>query len=132
MKLMEKTKEFVWEEVHEEAFQMLKYKLNDAPILSLPKGTENFVLKKHEKNYTTHVLELGVVVFALKIWRHYLYGTECMVFTEHKTLQHILNQKIINMRQRRWIELLSDYDCELKYLPGKENTVADDLSRKRD
>ncbi|GJV67014.1 putative nucleotidyltransferase, ribonuclease H [Tanacetum coccineum] len=87
-------------------------------------------LKIHEKNYTTHDLELGAVVFALKIWRHYLYGTKCVVFTDHKSLQHILNQKELNMRQRRWIELLSDYDCEIRYHPGKANVIADALSRK--
>ncbi|GJZ52560.1 putative reverse transcriptase domain-containing protein [Tanacetum coccineum] len=78
-------------------------------------------LKIHEKNYTTHDLELGAVVFALKIWRHYLYGTKCTVFTDHKSLQHILDQKELNMRQRRWLELLSDYDCEIRYHPGKAN-----------
>ncbi|GJZ70759.1 putative reverse transcriptase domain-containing protein, partial [Tanacetum coccineum] len=87
-------------------------------------------LKIHEKNYTTHDLELGTVVFALKIWRHYLYGTKCTVFTNHKSLQHILNQKELNMRQRRWLELLSDYDCEIRYHSGKENVVTDALSRK--
>ncbi|GKB14105.1 putative reverse transcriptase domain-containing protein [Tanacetum coccineum] len=87
-------------------------------------------LKIHEKNYTTHDLELGSVVFALKIWRHYLYGTKCTVFTDHKSLQHILDQKELNMRQRRWLELLSDYDCDIRYHPGKANVVADALSRK--
>ncbi|GJW76497.1 putative reverse transcriptase domain-containing protein [Tanacetum coccineum] len=87
-------------------------------------------LKVHEKNYTTHDLELGSVVFALKIWRHYLYGTKCTVFTDHKSLQHILDQKELNMRQRRWLELLSDYDCDIRYHPGKANVVADALSRK--
>ncbi|GJT31857.1 putative reverse transcriptase domain-containing protein [Tanacetum coccineum] len=87
-------------------------------------------LKIHEKNYTTHDLELGAVVFALKIWRHYLYGTKCTVFTDHKSLQHILDQKELNMRQRRWLELLSDYDCDIRYHPGKANVVADALSRK--
>nr|GEZ80394.1 putative reverse transcriptase domain-containing protein [Tanacetum cinerariifolium] len=87
-------------------------------------------LKIHEKNYTTHDLELGVVVFALKIWRHYLYGTKCTVFTDHKSLQRILTQKDLNMRQRRWLELLSDYDCEIRYHSGKENVVADAPSRK--
>nr|GEZ68096.1 retrotransposon protein, putative, Ty3-gypsy subclass [Tanacetum cinerariifolium] len=86
-------------------------------------------LKVHEKNYTTHDLELGAVVFALKIWRHYLYGTKCTVFTDHKSLQHILDQKELNMRQRRWLELLSDYDCEIRYHSGKVNVVADALSR---
>ncbi|GJS68262.1 putative reverse transcriptase domain-containing protein [Tanacetum coccineum] len=87
-------------------------------------------LKIHEKNYTTHDLELGSVVFALKIWRHYLYGTKCTVFTDHKSLQHILDQKELNMRQRRWLELLSDYDCDIRYHPRKANVVADALSRK--
>ncbi|GJZ84046.1 putative reverse transcriptase domain-containing protein [Tanacetum coccineum] len=87
-------------------------------------------LEIHEKNYTTHDLELGAVVFALKIWRHYLYGTKCTVFTDHKSLQHILDQKELNMRQRRWLELLSDYDCDIRYHPGKANVVADALSRK--
>nr|GEW13420.1 putative reverse transcriptase domain-containing protein [Tanacetum cinerariifolium] len=84
----------------------------------------------HEKNYTTHDLELGAVVFALEIWRHYLYGTKCTVFTDHKCLQYILDQKELNMRQRRWLELLSDYDCDIHYHPGKANVVADALSRK--
>ncbi|GJX96575.1 putative reverse transcriptase domain-containing protein [Tanacetum coccineum] len=82
-------------------------------------------LKIHEKNYTTHDLELGAVVFALKMWRHYLYGTKCVVFTDHKSLQHILDQKELNMRQCRWLELLSDYDCEIRYHPGKANLILD-------
>ncbi|GJV99156.1 putative reverse transcriptase domain-containing protein [Tanacetum coccineum] len=87
-------------------------------------------LKTHEENYTTYDLELGAVVFALRLWRHYLYGTKCVVFTDNKSLQYILNQKDLNMRQRRWIELLSDYDCEIRYHPEKANVVADALSRK--
>ncbi|GJU27047.1 putative reverse transcriptase domain-containing protein [Tanacetum coccineum] len=87
-------------------------------------------LKPHEENYTTYDLELEAAVFALKIWRHYLYGTKCTVFTDHKSLQHILDQKELNMRQRRWLELLADYDCEIHYHPGKANVVADALSRK--
>ncbi|GKG01721.1 putative reverse transcriptase domain-containing protein [Tanacetum coccineum] len=87
-------------------------------------------LKVHEKNYTTHDLEHRSVVFARKIWKHYLYGTRCTVFTSHKSLQHILDQKELNMRQRRWLELLSDYDCDIRYHPGKANVVADALSRK--
>ncbi|GJV92821.1 putative reverse transcriptase domain-containing protein [Tanacetum coccineum] len=141
----------------EAAFQLLKYKLYSASILALPEGSENFVvycdashkglgvvlmqgekviayasrqLKVHEKNYTTHNLELGVVVFTLKMWRHYLYGTKYAVFTDHKSLQHILDQKELNMRQRRWLELLSDYDCEIRYHPRKANMVADALSQK--
>ncbi|GJT09933.1 putative reverse transcriptase domain-containing protein [Tanacetum coccineum] len=126
--------------------------LAGAPILALPEGSKDFIaycdaskkglgavkvisyasrqLKIHERNYTTHELELGAVVFALKIWRHYLYGTKCTVFTDHKSLQHILDQKELNMRQRRWLELLSDYDCDIRYHPGKANVVADALSRK--
>nr|GEW03063.1 putative reverse transcriptase domain-containing protein [Tanacetum cinerariifolium] len=124
---------------------------------ALPQGAENFIvycdashkglgvvlmqnekviayasrqLKIHEKNYTTHDLELGTVVFALKIWWHYLYGTKCTVFTDHKSLQHILDQKELNIRQRHWFELLSDYDCEIRYHLGKANVVADALSHK--
>nr|GEX37585.1 putative reverse transcriptase domain-containing protein [Tanacetum cinerariifolium] len=117
-------------EKEENAFQLIKKKLCSAPILALPEGSEDFVLKVHEKNYTTHDLELGSVVFALKIWRHYLYRTKCTVFTDHKSLQHILDQKELNMRQHRWLELLSDYDCDIRYHPGKANVVADALSCK--
>ncbi|GKB47731.1 putative reverse transcriptase domain-containing protein, partial [Tanacetum coccineum] len=132
-------------------------KLCNAPVLALPDISENFVvycdasglglcfvlmqrgnviayasrqLKIHENNYTTHDLELGAVVFALKIWRHYLYGTKSVIYMDHKSLQHIFSQKELNMRQRRWIELFSDYDCEIRYHPGKANVVADALSRK--
>ncbi|GJS20549.1 putative reverse transcriptase domain-containing protein [Tanacetum coccineum] len=87
-------------------------------------------LKIHKNNYTTHDLELRVVVFALKMWRHYLYGMKCVVFTDQKSLQHILDQMELNMRQRQWLELLSDYDCEILYHPGKANVVADALNRK--
>ncbi|GJZ75476.1 putative reverse transcriptase domain-containing protein [Tanacetum coccineum] len=87
-------------------------------------------LKTHEKNYTTHDLELGAVVFALKTWRHYLNGTKSVIYTDHKSLQHIFDQKEMNMRQRRWIELFSDYECKIRYHPGKTNVVADALSRK--
>nr|GFB42690.1 putative reverse transcriptase domain-containing protein [Tanacetum cinerariifolium] len=127
-------------------------------IEALPEGSENFVvycdashkglgavlmqkekviayashqLKVHEKNYTTHDLELGAVMFSLKMWRHYLYNTKCVVFTDHKSLQHILDQKELNMRQQCWLELLSDYDCEIRYHPGKANVVADALIRKK-
>nr|GFA99052.1 putative reverse transcriptase domain-containing protein [Tanacetum cinerariifolium] len=87
-------------------------------------------LNPNEENYTTHDLELGTVVFALKNWRHCLYGTKWTVFTDHKSLQHIFDQKELNMRQRRWLELLADYDCEICYHPGKANVVADALSQK--
>ncbi|GJU47252.1 putative reverse transcriptase domain-containing protein [Tanacetum coccineum] len=153
----EKNKPYVWGDDEEEAFQTLKLKLCSAPILSLPEGSEDFVvycdaslkgfgavlmqrekviayasrqLRKNEENYTTHDLELGAVVFALRLWRHYLYDTKCTVYTDHKSLQYILDQKELNMRQRRWIELLSDYDCVIRYHPGKANVVADALSRK--
>ncbi|GJW30878.1 putative reverse transcriptase domain-containing protein [Tanacetum coccineum] len=144
-------------EKKEAAFQLLKQKLCSASILGLQAGTENFIvyydashkglgailmqnekviayasrqLKIHEKNYTTHDLELGVVVFALKIWRHYLYGTKCTVFIDHKSFQHIFDQKELNMRQHLWLEFLSDYDCEICYHPRKVNIVADTLSQK--
>ncbi|GJZ63328.1 putative reverse transcriptase domain-containing protein [Tanacetum coccineum] len=155
--LTQKNQKYEWGEKQEEAFQTLKDNLCNAPILSLPDGVEDFVvycdasnqglgcvlmqrdkviayasrqLKIHEKNYTTHDLELGAVVFALKIWRHYLYGTKSVIYTDHKSLQHIFDQKELNMRQRRWLELFSDYECEIKYHPGKANVVADALSRK--
>ncbi|GKC64060.1 putative reverse transcriptase domain-containing protein, partial [Tanacetum coccineum] len=144
-------------EDQESAFQLLKQKLCKASILALPEGNDDFVvycnashqglgtvlmqiekviayasrqLKPHEENYTTHDFELGAVVFAFKIWRHYLYDTKCIVFTNHKSLQHILDQKELNMRQRRWLELLADYNCEIYYHPGTENVVANALSRK--
>ncbi|GJX60584.1 putative reverse transcriptase domain-containing protein [Tanacetum coccineum] len=123
-----KSVKFDWGEKAKAAFQLLKQKLCSAPILAFPVGSENFVV--HEKNYTTRDLELGAVVFALKMWRHYMYVTKCVVFTNHKSLQHILDQKELNMRQQRWLELLSDYDCEIRYHPGKANVVADALSQK--
>nr|GEX53931.1 putative reverse transcriptase domain-containing protein [Tanacetum cinerariifolium] len=135
-KLTQKGIKFDWGKKEENAFQLIKQKLCSAPILALPEGSEDFVvyydashkglgavlmqrekaiayasrqLKVHEKNYTTHDLELGSVVFALKIWRHYLYGTKCT---------------------RCWLEFLSDYDCDIRYHPGKANVVADALSHK--
>ncbi|GJZ25827.1 putative reverse transcriptase domain-containing protein [Tanacetum coccineum] len=132
-KLTQKYKKYEWGKEEEEAIPTLKQKLRSAPILALPKGTEDFVvycdaslkgygavlmqrekviayasrqLKVHKENYTTHDLELGAIVFALRLWRHYLYRTKCV------------------------IELLSDYDCEIRYHPGKANVVADTLSRK--
>ncbi|GKE78984.1 putative reverse transcriptase domain-containing protein [Tanacetum coccineum] len=130
--LTQKCKTFNWGEEHELAFQTLKDKLCNAPVLALRDGPKDFVLKIHEKNYTTHDLELGAVVFALKIWRHYLYGTKYVIYTDHKSLQHIFSQRELNMRQCRWIKLFSDYDCEIRYHPGKANVVANALSRKED
>nr|GFC48785.1 putative reverse transcriptase domain-containing protein [Tanacetum cinerariifolium] len=142
--LTQKNKKFEWGDEQENAFQTLKDMLYDAPILALPEGPGDFVvyydasnqgfgcvlmqrnkviayasrqLKIHEKNYTTHDLELGAVVFALKIWRHYLYGTKSAIYTDHKSLQHIFDQKELNMCQIQWIELFSDYDCEIRYHP---------------
>ncbi|GKF17482.1 putative reverse transcriptase domain-containing protein [Tanacetum coccineum] len=87
-------------------------------------------LKIYEMNYTTHDLDLGAVVISLKIWRHYLYGIKNVIYTDHKSLQHIFNQKELNIHQRHWIELFNDYDCVIRYHLGKENVVADALSRK--
>ena len=87
-------------------------------------------LKIHERNYPTHDLELAAIVFALKIWRHYLYGAKFMVFSDHKSLKYLFDQKELNMRQRRWMEFLKDYEFDLQYHPGKANVVADALSRK--
>nr|GEX46565.1 hypothetical protein [Tanacetum cinerariifolium] len=130
-KLTQKNVKFDWGENKEITFQTLKQKLCSAPILALPEGSENFVvycdashkglgavlmqkekviayascqLKIHEKNYTTHDLELGAVVFTLKMRRHYPYSTKCVVYTDNKSLQHIIDQKELNMRQRRWLE----------------------------
>nr|GEY86190.1 putative reverse transcriptase domain-containing protein [Tanacetum cinerariifolium] len=156
-KLTQKGVKFDWGEKEENAFQLIKQKLFSAPILALPEGSKDFVvycdashkglgvvlmqrekvityasrqLKVYEKNHTTHNLELGSVVFALKIWRHYLYGTKCNMFTDHKSLQHILDQKELNMRQHCWPEFLSDYDYDIRYHPGKANVVADTLNCK--
>ncbi|GJZ16729.1 putative reverse transcriptase domain-containing protein [Tanacetum coccineum] len=122
-------------EKEENAFQLIKQKLCSAPILGLPEGSEDFIVycDASHKGLGAVLIQrekLGSVVFALKIWRHYLYGTRCTVFTDHKSLQHILDQKELNMRQRRWLELLSDYDCDIRYHPGKANVVADALSSK--
>ena len=87
-------------------------------------------LKSHEQKYPTHDLELAAIVFALKIWRHYLYGEKCEIYTDHKSLKYIFTQKELNMRQRRWLELIKDYDCAINYHPGKANVVAGALSRK--
>ncbi|GJV65956.1 putative reverse transcriptase domain-containing protein [Tanacetum coccineum] len=125
-KLTQKGIKFDWGEKEENAFQLIKQKLCSAPILALPEGSKDFVVY-----YDASHKGLGVVLMQReKIWRHYLYGTECTVFTDHKSLQHILDQKELNMRQRCWLELLSDYDCDIRYHSGKANVVADALSHR--
>nr|GFA68931.1 retrotransposon protein, putative, Ty3-gypsy subclass [Tanacetum cinerariifolium] len=141
----------------EKSFEELKQRLVSAPILTLPSGSGGFQiysdaskkglgcvlmqhgkviayasrqLKPYEVNYPTHDLELAAVVFALKIWRHYLYGESCDIFTDHKSLKYTFTQRELNMRQRRWLELSKDYDTNIQYHPGKANVVDDALSRK--
>ncbi|XP_073132168.1 uncharacterized protein [Henckelia pumila] len=155
--LTRKGVKFVWSDQCEKSFAELKEILMSAPVLAIPEGTGRFVvyndasksglgavliqdnkviayasrqLKVHERNYPNHDLELAAVVFALKLWRHYLYGERCQIFTDHKTLKYFFTQKELNMRQRRWLELVKDYDCDISYHPGKANVVADALSRK--
>ncbi|WVZ64212.1 hypothetical protein U9M48_013772 [Paspalum notatum var. saurae] len=148
---------FAWSPKCEEAFGTLKKLLTSAPVLAQPDITKPFdvycdasgnglgcvlmqegrvvayasrQLRKHEANYPTHDLELAAVVHALKIWRHYLLGNTCHIYTDHKSLKYILTQPELNMRQRRWLELIKDYDLEIHYHPGKANVVADALSRR--
>ena len=155
--LTRKGQPFVWTDKCESSFQTLKERLTTAPVLVLPDPNKPFVvycdaskmglggvlmqdgrvvsyasrqLKVHERNYPTHDLELAAVVFVLKIWRHYLFGSHFEVFSDHKSLKYLFSQKELNMRQRRWLEFLKDYDFELNYHPGKANVVADALSRK--
>nr|GEU43798.1 putative reverse transcriptase domain-containing protein [Tanacetum cinerariifolium] len=123
-KLTQKKVKFEWGDKQEAAFQLLKQKLCSAPILALPEGSEDFIIY-----CDASIKGLGVVLMQ-KEKRHYIYGTKFTVFTDHKSLQHILDQKELNMRQRRWLEFLSDYNCEIRYHPGKANVVADALSRK--
>ncbi|KAA0063711.1 DNA/RNA polymerases superfamily protein [Cucumis melo var. makuwa] len=153
----EKNAKFEWSDKCEQSFQELKKILVTAPILALPATGKDYViycdasrlglgcvlmkdgkaigyasrqLKEHECNYPTHDLELAAVVLALKIWRHYLFGEKCHIFTDHKSLKYIFYQKELNLRQRRWLELIKDYDCTIEYHPGKANVVEDALSRK--
>jgi hypothetical protein len=155
--LLKKDNKFVWTPKCEESFQIIKKKLTTAPVLTLPDIHQDFVifydasrqglgcilmqnekvsayasrlLKPHEQNYPTHDLELAAIVHALKIWRHYLIGNKCHIFTDHKSLKYIFTQPDLNLRQRRWMELIKDYDIEIHYHPGKANVVADALSRK--
>jgi hypothetical protein len=155
--LLEKGKEFKWTEECQESFDQLRSKLMAAPVLIMSDLHKNFdiycdasrqglgcvlmqeghviayasrQLQKHELNYPTHDLELATVVHARKIWRHYITGTKCRIYTDHKSLKYIFTQKDLNLRQRRWLELIKDYDLEIHYHPGKANLVADALSRK--
>ena len=141
-----KDQPFAWTDRCEESFLKLKQKLTSAPVLVIPDTGKPFEvycdashqglgcvlmqerrvvayasrqLKNHEKNYPTHDLELAAVVFALKIWRHYLYGAQFQVFSDHKSLKYLFDQKELNMRQRRWMEFLKDFDFELLYHPGR-------------
>ncbi|GMI66048.1 hypothetical protein HRI_000274100 [Hibiscus trionum] len=156
-KLLQKDVKYEWTEARQQAFEKLKAALTQAPILIQPESGKEFVvysdasyvglgcvlmqegkvvayalrqLKVHERNYPTHDIELAAVVFALKIWRHYLYGEKCTVYTDHKSLRYLMSQKELNLRQRRWLELLKDYDLTIEYHLGKANVVADALSRK--
>jgi ribonuclease HI len=153
----QKDNKFVWTLKCEESFQIIKKKLTTAPVLTLSDIHQDFVvfcdasrqglgcvlmqnekviayasclLKPHEQNYPTHNLELAAIVHALKIWRHYLIGNKCHIFTDHKSLKYIFTQPDLNLRQRRWLELIKDYDHEIHYHPRKANVVADALSRK--
>jgi len=155
--LLKKEVKFRWDEKCEKAFHTLRAHLTTALVLaqldnSKPydvycdaSGTglgcvlmqENRVivyasraLRPHEVNYPTHDLELAVVIHTLKIWRHYLMGTHCNIYTDHKSLKYIFTQADLNMRERWWLELIKDYDLEVHYHPGKGNVVADALSRK--
>ena len=156
-RLTGKEVKYEWNDDCEQSFQELKSRLTMAPVLALPtSGVEYMVfsdgsrrglgcvlmqdgrviayaycqLKKHETNYPTHDLELTAVVFALKIWRHYLYGETCRISTDHKSLKYLLTQKELNLRQRKWLELIKDYELIIEYHLGKVNVVVDALSRK--
>ncbi|XP_056864071.1 uncharacterized protein LOC130511209 [Raphanus sativus] len=149
---------FVWSEECERSFSALKNMLTSAPVLVLPEEDQPYVvytdasitglgcvliqhgkviayasrqLRKHEGNYPTHDLEMAAVVFALKIWRSYLYGAKVQILTDHKSLKYIFTQPELNLRQRRWMEFVADYDLDITYYPGKANLVADALSRRR-
>jgi hypothetical protein len=155
--LLKKGVKFVWSEDCEKAFHTLRQHLTTAPVLVQPDNSKPFEvfcdasgtglgrvlmqkirviayasrsLRPHEVNYPTHDLELAAIVHALKIWRHYLMGNHCNIFTDHKSLKYIFTQSELNMRQRRWLELIKDYDLEVHYHPEKANVVADALSRK--
>jgi hypothetical protein len=155
--LLKKGVKFEWSQKCEDVFHALRQHLTTAPVLAQPDNTKSFdvycdalgtglgcvlmqdnrviayasrALRPHEQNYPTHDLELAAVVHVLKIWRHYLMGAHCNIYTDHKSLKYIFAQDDLNMRQRRWLELIKDYDLEVHYHPGKANVVADALSRK--
>ena len=156
-RLTQKKVKFDWDDRCEEAFQELKRRLTTAPILIVPDRGQGYTvycdasragmgcvlmqsgrvvaygsrqLKNHEQNYPTHDMELPAIVFALKIWCHYLYGEEFEVYSDYKSLKYIFTQWDLIMRQRKWMEFLEDYDFTLHYQPGKANVVADALSQK--
>ncbi|KAG8498361.1 hypothetical protein CXB51_007427 [Gossypium anomalum] len=156
-RLLQKDVKFEWTDECQQSFNRLKDLLTKAPVLVQPEPGKEFViysdaslnglgcvlmqegkviayasrqLKPHERNYPVHDLELAAIVFALKIWRHYLYGETCHIYTDHKSLKYLMTQKDLNLRQRRWLELIKDYDLIIDYHPGKANVVADALSRK--
>ncbi|XP_070042853.1 uncharacterized protein [Nicotiana tomentosiformis] len=156
-RLTQKGAPFRWSNECEERFQKLKTALTTALVLVLPSASGSSTvycdasrfgigyvlmqqgrvityalrqLKPHEKNYHVHDLELAAIVHALKIWRHYLYGVSCEVFRDHQSIQHLFKQKDLNLRQRRWLELLKDNNINILYHPGKANVVAYALSRK--
>ena len=155
--LLKKEKKFEWSSDCEKSFRELKNRLTTAPVLILPDIHKDFEifcdasrqglgcvlmqdghvvayasrqLRPHELNYPTHDLELAAVVHALKIWRHYLIGNRCELYSDHQSLKYLFTQPDLNLRQRRWLELIKDYDVGLNYKPGKANVVADALSRK--
>jgi hypothetical protein len=155
--LLKNDTKFDWSSKCNEAFEQLKVLLTTAPVLAQPDIEKSFdvycdasgsglgcvlmqegrviayasrQLRRHEEHYPTHDLELAAVVHALKIWCHYLLGNICHLYTDHKSLKYISTQSELNMRQRRWLELIKDYDLEIHYHPGKANVVADVLSRK--
>jgi hypothetical protein len=155
--LLKKGVKFSWNEKCEEAFHTLRAHLTTAPVLAQPDTSRPFdiycdassirlqcvlmqdncviayasrALRAHEQNYPAHDLELVAIIHALKLWRHHLMGTKCNIYTDHKSLKYIFTQADLNMRQRRWLELIKDHDLEVHYHPGKANVVVDALSRK--
>ena len=156
-RLLRKGVKFEWDDKCQSSFKRLKEILVEAPVLIQPTSGRDYTvysdalriglgcvlmqdgkvvayasrqLKPHEQNYPTHDLELAAVVFALKFWRHYLYGEKFRIFTDHKSLKYLLTQNDLKLRQRRWLELFKDYDCIIDYHPGKTNVVENALSRK--